>query len=445
MVVNPPTPMVWILYNILFFFGFVLMLPKFLWRMKRRGGYRKDFLQRIGIFRPEVREVLRDGGRIWVHAVSVGELFVALKLMETLRERRPGARFVLSTTTSTGHAIGLEKIEDPDVLIYFPVDSPWVIHRVLNLVRPQALLLIEGEFWPNLIRQAHRRGIPKVLVNGRISERSFAGYRRLTIFTRRIFPLFDALCVQSDADRRRLVELGAPSEIVHVLSSAKYEVAERDAAREAKVSEVLERAGFGNGRLLLLGGSTWPGEERILLNEFKQLRREFPDLSLVLAPRHVERTPEVLTEIDEQGLSVIRRSAMPERAVPADAGADVFLIDTTGELTSFYSSATVIFIGKSLTSHGGQNLIEPAVCGKPIVVGPYMENFPVVIEDFKGAKAVWQVGGREELGPALRDLLSNESMRASYGESAAQLVREKAGAIAFTADRIERMLDEETE
>jgi len=348
--------MFWFLYNLLFLFGFLLLLPRFIYRMCRRGGYRHNFMQRAACYDHTVRSKLAPGDRIWVQAVSVGEVFVALRFMEELRARQPDVRFVLSTNTSTGHAIAKERINSVDQLIYFPVDFPAVMSSVLNLIR--------------------------ILVNGRISEHSYAGYRKLRVFTRRILEQVDLLCVQSDGDAERLRALGAPAERVHVMGSAKYEVVCSDSQREAHAASLLELAGIGDEQPVLLGGSTWPGEERVLLDIYIALREEHPGLMLVLAPRHVERTPEVLKEIDQCGLSVVQRST---------------LLDSTGELTSFYPHADIIFIGKSLTQHGGQNIIEPAMFGKPIVVGPNMENFPVVIDDFLEAGAIVQVADATEL------------------------------------------------
>lgn len=431
--------MLWFGYNILFVIGFLLLLPRFLWRMQRRGGYRRDFFQRLGFYQPAVASRLAEGGWIWVHAVSVGEILVALRLVDALRARRPQARFLISTTTSTAHAMGRDRMAPQDQLVYFPLDLPWVTRRVLDLVKPRALILIEAEFWPNLIRAAARRGLPKILVNGRVSESSQRGYRRLKVFTRRIFPLFDALCVQSEADRDRLLELGAPPETLHVMNSAKYEVAGRDAAAEARARDVLERAGFGAGCTLLLGGSTWPGEEQALIEVYQALRKDYPHLRLVLAPRHVERILEVLDLLHAAGLSFCRRSLVGSSR---KGEAEVFVLDTTGELSRFYPHADVIFVGKSLASHGGQNVIEPAVCAKAIVVGPHMENFPVVSEDFRLARAMVQVNDTAGLLDAVRALLADPTERTAMGERAERLVREKSGAIGATVKLLEGLLGE---
>lgn len=430
--------MLWLLYNLVFLIGFVLLLPKYLWRMRRRGGYARDFCQRFGVYRPEVAAALAEGGRVWIHAVSVGEMYVGLKLLAAYRNAHPHARFVVSTTTSTGYRIAREKVEDPDVAIYFPIDLPIIVRRVLNRIRPRALILVEGEFWPNLVRLANRRGIPMFLVNGIISDHSYRGYRKLRVFTRRIFRLFQGLYVQGDKDRDILLDLGAPPDRVKVLHSAKYEVAEANPAGEARAGRILAWAGMDGDRPVLLGGSTWAGEEEILIDLFQELRGDWPDLALVLAPRHFERSHEVVADLERRAQPFVRRTDWTEGADRASA--DVLLVDSTGELVFFYPRADVIFVGKSLTADGGQNIIEPALFGKPIVVGPRMSNFPVVMRDFLAANAIRQVPDAGGLKTAVADLLRDRASAEAMGERAAQLVRDRAGAIGETVKLIDEHL-----
>ena len=430
--------MLWFFYNVLFLIGFVLLLPKFLWRMRRRGGYARDFCQRIGRYRPEVAAALGEGGRVWIHAVSVGEMYVGLRLLHAYRDVHPTARFVVSTTTSTGYRIACEKLGDPDVAIYFPIDLPIVVRRVFNRIRPRVLILVEGEFWPNLVREASRRGIPLFLVNGIISDHSFRGYRKFRVLTRRIFRLFDGLYVQGEKDRDILLDLGAPPDRVKVLHSAKYEVAETNADGEGLANRILSWAGIRGERPVLLGGSTWAGEEAILVDVFQELRSEWPDLALVLVPRHAERSHEVAADLEERGQSFLRRSAWAEGA-PGQSG-DVLLVDSTGELIFFYPRADLIFVGKSLCAEGGQNIIEPALFGKPIVVGPHMGNFPVVMRDFLESDAIRQVPDAGRLRDAVGDLLRHRGAAEAMGARAAQLVRDRAGAVGETVKLIDEKL-----
>lgn len=426
----PLLPMLWLLYNLLFLLAFLVVLPKFLWRMVRRGGYARNFGQRFGWYHADVREALAERGRIWIHAVSVGELFVALSLIRALRQRDSGLRFVISTTTSTGYRILQQEVDDSDVGIYFPLDFPPIMRRVMRRIRPLALVLVEGEFWPNLVRTANRRGVPLFLVNGRISERSFRGYRRLRPFTRRIFRLFETLCVQSETDRERLLALGAPPDSVRVLNSAKYELGEDDPVLVEQAGSVLGEM-LGEGRRVLLGGSTWPGEETVLVEIYRRARERFPDLALVLAPRHVERKAQVVEALRAGSIPFCQRSDWDSGGPPADV--DAMVLDTTGELRHYYAHADLIFVGKSLCSEGGQNIIEPAQFGKAVVVGPHMKNFPVVMDDFLQAKAIRQVRTAEELETTILGLLDAPEAMAALGENAARLIREKSGAITHTA------------
>lgn len=434
--------MVWILYNVLFVGGFTLMLPRFLIRMARRGGYRKHFEQRFARYDAATLALLEKDRRVWLHAVSVGEIFIALKLMESWRARRPELKFVLTTTTSTGHALATRLLAPEDVLLYFPLDLPFIVRRVLDIIRPRALVLVELELWPNLVRLAHQRAIPVALVNGRISDHSYKGYRKLTFFTKRLLPLIDLFCVQTRLDGERLVALGAPKHRVVVMGSAKYDVAEADTGGEALARSLLMQAGITPQHQILLGGSTWPGEEDALLDVYKGLKTRHRNLVLVIAPRHAERSEAVVRAIRDHALTFVRRSTLERerpRAVP-----QVFLLDSTGELKHFYACADVIFVGKSLTQHGGQNPIEPALYGKAIVCGPHMENFRGVLDDFRAADAIIQVPDLQNLRRACDELLSNEQRRRTLGKRAAEVVIQKRGVIDATLNLLDRALELET-
>lgn len=432
--------MIWFIYNVLFVVGFTLMLPRFLLRMVRRGGYAKDFGQRWGRYDLSIQQRLARHRPVWIHAVSVGEVFIALKLMQQWRVRRPGLRFVLSTTTSTGHAMAQRELSADDVLLYFPLDLPFIMRRVLDQIRPLAIVLVELELWPNLVRLAHDEGIPVLLVNGRISDHSYNGYRRLHLFTRRLLPLIDAFCVQTRLDADRLAALGAPRSKIQVLGSAKYDVAEADPAGEERARALLAQARISEQHQIVLGGSTWPGEEDALLDAYKGLKTRHRNLVIVLAPRHVERAESVVREIREHALTFVRRSQLgrePVRTTP-----QVLLLDTTGELKHFYSCADIIFVGKSLTQHGGQNPIEPALHGKPIICGPNMENFRGVVEDFRAADALIQVPDLQNLRRTLDELLSNSQRRLAMGQRAAAVVNEKRGVLERTLDLLDLALGE---
>lgn len=425
--------MIWIVYNLLFPFVLLLMLPYYLMRMVRRGGYRNGFAQRLGLYEPALRARLDERSRVWIHAVSVGETFVAIKFMEIWRRQQPDIAFVMTVNTSTAHVMAAKTLHPDDVLVYFPVDFPLVIRRVLRTFRPRMLVLTECEFWPNLMRLAKRQGIPMLLVNGRLSDHSFKGYRRFRWLFAPVMRLLDGVCVQGRQDAERYIAVGADASRVTVTGSAKYDVALNDPGRPEKAREWLAAAGIAEDDLVLLGGSTWAGEEDILLDILMTFKPLYPSLRLVLVPRHAERRDEVLAAIRRRGLTFVQRS----RGGRADAGQrpDVLLADTTGELKHLYSGATIVFVGKSLTQHGGQNIIEPAVCGKPIVVGPHMENFSDILRDFTAAQALVQVADAAELGRRIGEWLGDATLRRGYGERASAWVERNRGALALTVTR----------
>lgn len=422
--------MLWILYNLLFPIVFLFMLPKFISRMLRRGGYGQHFEQRLGFFGEGTRARFSKQRRIWVHAVSVGEIYVALRFIKAYREAHPRAVFALSTNTSTAHAIGRKEIDPRDVLFYFPVDLPVIIKKVLRIVNPSRIVLVEGEFWPNLIRLADNHGIPISLINGRMSERSYRGYRKLQSLTTNVLRRIAPICVQSEVDAGRLIGIGASPATVHVMGTVKFDVAERDPAGEKVARDVMRKIQLSEDATVLLGGSTWPGEEAVLCDLYKELRTDHPNLFLVLVPRHVERADEVVQVLDEHQLTYVRRSRIDD--APASEQPEVLFIDTTGELRNFYSVADIIFVGKSLTEHGGQNPIEPAMYGKAVVMGPNMENFPAVMAEFNKHDAVRQVEDAESLASLVELLIADTSVRRSLGRRAARVVEQNRGVIERT-------------
>ena len=431
----------WIAYNVLFTVGYLLMVPGFLLRMSRRGGYRRHFRQRFGRYGAVTRERMAGSGPndrpIWIHAVSVGEVYVAWQLMHALRARRPGLRFVLSTTSSTGWREAEKRIHAEDVLIYNPLDFPFCVQRALDAIQPRAFILTESELWPNLIRACNRRGVPLLLVNGRISDRSAPRYRWLRFWFGPVLRQFHLLMMQSDLDRQRLLDAGAEAERVVVTGSVKFDVARREPAREQSAAGVLRRLDMGAGRMVLLGGSTWPGEEDVLLGIYRRLRPQFPDLRLVLIPRHFERADAVAAAIAAAGLTCVRKSLLDAGAEPAAKGGDaVLLVNTTGEMMGYYAHATIAFVGKSLCAHGAQNMIEPCLCGKATLVGPHTENFRPVMADLLAAQALIQVPDAAALEHEIVRLLTDASQREELGTRAAAAVQRRRGVIGRCAELV---------
>ena len=355
-----------LLYNLLFPLAFLAILPRYLGRMLRRGDYRRDFGQRFARYTPELLRRFRHGEWIWVHAVSVGELLIALKLLDELHRRHPDWQFVVSSTTSTAHALALEKQREWWVPIYTPVDFPPVVRRALDAVRPRGIVLTESEIWPNFIWSAARRHIPVVLVNARVSPRSAGRYRRFATFLRPVTSLLSAVGLQEPEHAALWEHLGVAPKRLHLTGSVKYDPdATHDEARDFR--PLLGQFGFPPEDPILLAGSTHEGEEEMLAEALRLLRAGFPGARLLIAPRHIERTADILARLQSSGFRLARRTSAPDGIAP-----DVLILDTTGELRDWYACADVVFIGKSLCGSGGQNPVEPVLSGRPVVFGPHM-------------------------------------------------------------------------
>ena len=428
--------MKWLVYNALFSVAYAAMLPSFLLRMKRRGGYKARMGDRFADYPEDILKTLSSepaASRIWIHAVSVGEVQVAGQLMRALRKLDPSVRFVFSTTSSTGWRTAEKEVEPEDVLIYNPLDFPRLVRKAFDVVRPKAIILTETEIWPNFIREAKSRGVPLFLANARISDRSAPRYKALRCFFGEIFRSFTKTYVQSDLDADRLVAAGADRACMEVTGSFKFDVAKRRPDKEAELREWI-----GDGRILL-GGSTWPGEDDVLLRIIPKLPE---DVKLVIAPRHFEKADVVEANIVKAGFRCIRRSRGDSASNGNGDGRAVFLADTTGELMGLFGIASAAFIGKSLCAHGSQNMIEPCLCGIPTVVGPYTENFRPVMSDLLAADAIVQVKNETELRAVVRRFFNPEErgFAESLGEKAKAAVERRRGATEKCASDILSLL-----
>ncbi len=457
--------MKWFLYNVLFAVAYAAMLPSFLLRMKRRGGYRARMGDRFGRYPKEVLSALcqvpsaelkhadlresnalgtKRQAPIWIHAVSVGEVSVAGQLMRALRAKDPSIRFTFSTTSSTGWKQAEGQVGPGDVLIYNPIDFSGCVRRALDAVRPRAIILTESEIWPNFIRAAKRRGIPLFLINARVSDRSAPRYRKLRWFFGEVLRCFTRIFAQSDLDAKRLTDAGADPATVEVTGSFKFDVAKRNVPKEEEL-----RAWIGEGEILL-GGSTWPGEDEALLRIYAELAKTRPDVKLVIAPRHFEKADAVEANIRKAGFACVRRSRevpsaeclvpSAERGAPDAPGTSreprVFLCDTTGEMMGLFGISTVAFVGKSLCEHGSQNMIEPCLCGVPTLVGPYTENFRPVMSDLLSADAIIQVPDEASLAKEILRLFGDPSARAALGARAKAAVERRLGVVDRCADEL---------
>ena len=414
----------------------IVLSPWFLYQAIRHRKYIGNLAQRMGYL--PVSFNLDGDESIWIHAVSVGEALTARALIADLRERYPGFRIFLSTTTLTGQQIARSRIQDVDAVFFFPFDLPPFVNRTLRLVKPRLFIMMETEIWPNLLRACRRTGVKTMLVNGRISSRSYPRYKLARPFFRRVLADVDRFCMQSDESARRIVDIGADPARTIVTGSLKFESLDVPGAAAGRgAGRVLRYFRVPPTRPVFMAASTLKGEEAPVLAAFAAARRAQPSLLLVMAPRKPERFGDAESLARDEGLRVIRRT---ELAVDAEPRADVVILDTIGELAHLLQIATVVFVGGSLVDQGGHNILEPAVHGKAIVFGPHMENFAEIAGAFLKHQAAVQVAGPAELaGPVVR-LLGDPVERARLGAAARALVEANRGAKPRTIEAITALL-----
>jgi len=429
------------LYNILFAIFFCLSAPYYFLKMWRRGNWRRGFRQRFGRYDAKFKQTLTNRHVLWIHAVSVGEVNVCTQLIRALEPRVPNLKIIVSTTTSTGMGELQRKLPSHIEKIYYPIDRRKCVYRALSVVRPEAVVLVEAEIWPNFLWRLRDKKIPSFLVNARLSDRSWRGYQRFGFLFRPLFASFTGVGAQNEADSVRLRDLGCRPEAIHVVGSLKFDAARLDERRGLDVPLMLRQLGVPDGAKLLVAGSTHAGEEAVLAGQFLRLRRQFADLFLVLVPRHFERGKEVGKELEARGVKFVYRSEVTVNSRFKPGEVECLLVNTTGELRSFYEHATVIFVGRSLTVQGGQNPIEPAALGKAIVFGPNMQNFAAIAEAFLKGNGAVQVRDAAGLEKALAELIADEKRRETLGQNALRVVRENRGAIERTVDMIVKHLE----
>jgi 3-deoxy-D-manno-octulosonic-acid transferase len=429
--------MIRFIYNLFWPLGLLFFLPGYFVKMVRRGGYREKFEQRLGIYDGELRARLSKQKSTWLHAVSVGEVNIALKLAHSLRALESELCCVLTTTTTTGFALATKNAPPWIEVMYTPLDYWPIMRRAFSVIRPARIALVEAEVWPNLVACAHQRGIPTILVNARLSPRSERRFRRFRFFVAPTFRLLDLVCAQESEDVDRWVALGVARDRIRAVGSIKYDPNGRDQTVGAKANQ--PPTNFSNAdreRPVLFGGSTHRGEEEILATIFLRLRQQFPSLRLFIAPRHVERLREIRAHL--AGLP-IRVNLASEVWVNRASDADCIVLDTTGELQRWYAIATIVFIGKSLTAHGGQNPVEPIMAGKPVVFGPHMENFGTLAKTLVLKKGAIQVQDIDSLERTITRLLQDSQMRQRLVQSAREVLSRHEGATARAAALIHEL------
>ena len=427
----------YLLYNSLL----LLVSPIILFVLLAKQRCRRGLPQRLGL-RAEMPTTDPAGrsGCIWIHAVSLGEVVAVAPLVRELRRRYPETRLIVSTVTETGREAVEQRLEGVAEHRYAPLDFPWVVNQAIDRLKPSLYIFVETELWPNILRSLRRRNVPSILVNGRLSTRSFERQRLPVIrdFYRTMLNMISCCLMQSERDAQRMIDLGAEPSRVRCTGNIKFD---QPVPQAAAGGTAVSKAALGltDRELLLVAGSTHPGEEETIVNAYRILSPEFPELRLVLAPRHIERAAQVEQMIQAKGLTVTRRSTGGQ--VPmASTGARVLVLDTRGELALLYRDAVVAFVGGTLAPVGGHNLLEPAVWGKPVLFGPHTDHCAEVAALLMNAQGGRVVQDEQDLAQGLRALLRDPAALLRMGQAAQQVVADNQGALQRSAEIIATFL-----
>jgi len=413
-------------YNLVLIAVTILLFPVILFKLVTVPKYRGGLTQKLGRLRKSVRRVIKGTQPIWVHAVSVGEVMAAHPLIRELKKKYPDRKLILSTVTVTGHHTARRRVPEADAVFYFPFDYPCIVRRVIHGINPSVVLVAETELWPNFFRELKRAGVPSAVINGRISPKSHKNYLKFKAFFRQVFDQVSLFCMQSDQDALRIKDIGADPEKVMITGNLKFD----QKISASQPTQVI----IPVGRRVIAAGSTHRGEEAVLLEVFSRLREKYRDITLIIAPRHPERFDEVETIITNAGYECQRRTRLQGPVK------DVLLLDTIGELRSFYALCDIAFVGGSLVKVGGHNLLEPAAMKKPVIFSRFMFNFKEISEALMSSGGGIMVKDKAELYTQLENLLSEPDRAKRMGERAFRVIESNSGAAKKTMDAISRLI-----
>lgn len=418
--------MFFVAYNILSIFLLIPVLIYHLYRSLSRGRS-PGLAERFGILPADVTKKINKRPVIWLHAVSVGEAIASRPLLKALRQRYPDHALLISTTTETGRSVA-SAFAEPDCCFYFPFDFLPAVRASLGFFNPRLIIIMETEIWPNFTHEAARLGIPVILANGRISDRSFGRYRKLSWFFKHPLGLFSALCMQTETDSERIVSIGAPDIRTITCGNLKYDIPCKPATADEK-AQLRTCYKIPADLTVFTAASTHPGEEEILLHLWRQLSQQQDNLFFVLVPRHPERAAEVASLVQASGMICRRRtSLLSNDSQPEFYPGEILLVDTVGELMNIFALSDLTFVGGSLVPTGGHNLLEPASLGVPVVFGPHMANFREVAAMTLEFGAGVQVCGSDELLESARDFLISPELRHVIGGNGLKMIRANGGA-----------------
>ena len=429
--------MIYLLYDLSLYLSALFLVPYYLLRGLRYGKARHGIRERLGIFRQDLRQLLQGQRVIWVHAVSVGETRAAIPLLKALRKSYPDAQILLSNVTETGRKIAAG-IHEVDHFIFFPFDLRWVVRKSLNIIRPDLIILMETEIWPNFVLEAKARDIPLILVNGRISDRSFPRYRMAGKLLPPILDTISDYCMQSEQDSRRIRHLGASAGRVRVTGNLKFDM--QPPRIETDELEALRRElRLSRNARIWVAGSTHDGEETQLTDVYQRLREICPELFLVLVPRHPERCRQLQDELGKRNIAAVLRSSLAEINRNLQPG-EILIVDTLGEVLKLYALSDLVFVGGSLVDIGGHNILEAALLKKPVMYGGHMQNFKEIARLVRAAHAGLQVKNTDELYRQMRILIENPDEAMRIGENGHHLLEQNRGATQRTLEVIDRRM-----
>lgn len=417
-----------LLYDLIFLLYAIFYLPYLLVTRRGYAGY----AMRFGLFPSPIKKQIKAKPNIWVHAVSVGEVMVLDGFIGQLRQKYPAYQLIVTVTTKTGYTLALTRLKDKAFVIPSPIDFSFVAGRFVSLIDPKMYIAVETEIWPNLYRQFYLRRIPVAVINGRISDGSFGRYKAMRFYLKGILNQVSMWCMASPRDAERIMELGAESSRVAVTGNAKFD--------EDPMCLDSSYADFPSGKdeLWWVAGSTHPGEEDIVLDVYAEIIKKDHQWRLVIAPRHIERVGKIVELITRRGFKAVKFSQMPSSMGPSEK--IVVVLDTIGHLRSLYAKASLVFVGKSLCVGGGQNVIEPAVLGKAIVIGPKVDNFRDIVACFKEYNAIVQVKDAHAFAVAIKELSADALKRDTLGRRAKEVVIANQGAAQRSLERLAEFL-----
>lgn len=429
------------LYNVLLLVYWATLIPMLIYRLIREEGFYQRIKQSIGFLPDDLKEKISNRHAIWVHAASVGEIVAASPIVREMRKTHPNEVIIVSVVTATGFRMAHQIIKGADGILYFPLDLPYLTDRILTIVKPRAIVLVETEIWPNFLRIAARKNIPVMMMNGRISRRSSSRYRMITFFTRRVLSTIYVFCMQSRIDAQYIIDIGADPNKVIVTGNTKYDQTYGIVTDEEK-KRYLKELGFDeNTYPIMIAGSTHKGENVSVYKAFCNIRNHFPGAKLIIAPRYIHQADLIYDEGVKHGVTMVKRSDMvagKQIAGPYDG----VLLDTIGELGRVYSLGDLIFVGGSLAYIGGHNILEPAAHGKPIVVGPNMFNFVEIFDLLSSRGACVMVRNEEEFIDTCLDILIHPEKAEEMKRHCLEIVEENQGATKKNLDELQRLLDE---